>query len=215
MNVPAVRPADNPQKKVDRLVAALLFGGMTAAEGVRRLAGILNAAGGKSGRQRVAGYFRAFMLERYAPCNMVESVAEFVNSFADPYFINAPLWVSTRTQKKLYLFALIAGNCGRTFGMAKNRVAAAFGTYPRAVDEFTRKAIRYGLMTEWGRDDAPVPGRYRRMTVYKLTTQGIAESIDHPAVADALNELPWMLKAQPTREDRERVIHEIMSHVCV
>ena len=207
---PTVRPADNPQKKIDRLVAALLFGGIAAGEGARRLVGILNAAESENERQRLVGYFRAFMLERHAPVGMVESVAKFIMAFVNPYAIDALPWVSTGAQRRLYLFALIAGTCGRTFGMAKNRLAAALGTYPRAVDEFTRKALRYYFMTVVERATLPEPGRYRRMTVYALTKTGITESLFHPAVNDALEEMPWLLKEQPTREYREKMIHEVL-----
>ena len=212
-------PMPDPKRRIDALVDALIFGRIGTADGARRLANVLARANAASERRRLAGHFRAFMKERKSPYNAVNGIASVVGSFIDGMgaafrFLPCPHWATTDAQRRLYLFSLVAGFGGRTFGLAKNAVGRAFGIRPRQAEEFVRKAKLYGFLVELPSRQAE-PGRWRRMATYMLTAAHQTELNDmQPLMLDAAERLAWIFREPMDADERRRLADEVLS-MCV
>ena len=209
-------PMPDPKRRIDALVDALIFGRIGAADGTRRLANVLARAKTASERRRLVGHFRAFMLERKSPYNAVGGIADVVNGYIDGRgaafrLLPCPHWVTTNAQRRLYLFSLVAGFGGRTFGLAKNEVAPALGTYARAVEEFVRKAKLYGFLVELPRRQADAR-RWQHMTPYRLTNAHETElGTFQPLLLTAAERLAWIFRVPLSADEQERLADEVLS----
>ena len=207
-------PMPDPKRRIDALVDALIFGRIGAADGTRRLANVLARAKPASERRRLVGHFRAFMLERKSPYNAVGGIADVVGSFIDGMgaafrFLPCPHWATTDAQRRLYLFSLVAGFGGRSFGLAKNKVGQAFGVDGCIVREFVRKAKRYGFLVELPGRTADA-GRWRHMTIYRLEVAHEKELESfQPLFMSAVERLAWIFRDPLSAAERHRLADEV------
>ena len=212
-------PEPDPKRRIDALVDALVFGRIGAADGTRRLANVLARAKTEGERRRLSGHFRAFMLERKSPYNAVGGIADVVTGYVADMgaafrFVPFPRWTTTDAQRRLYLFSLVAGFGGRTFGLAKNKVGAVFGVDGCIVREFVRKAKLYDFLDELPSRQAE-PGRWRRMTVYRLSSPYQREIENHQRLMLMVaRRLEWIFGSPLSADERERLADEVLS-ACV
>ena len=215
---PALRvPSDSPERRVRRIVQAALFGGLDADGAADRLRPVLDGAATDGARARLERDFKTVMAARRSPPDSVEQAALAVKWFADRagasfrHAASAPFWVTTDAQTRLYLFALVLGYCGRTFGMAKNRTGAAFGISNGVIRDFIRKAKRSGFLVELPAPQAE-PGRWRPMAVYRLEGEWQTELERHEDLAMyAGTHLPWLFADELSDEERVRLADDILA----
>ena len=165
----AVRADADCARRMHAIVDALLFRGMGVDEAAQRLAALMPGDG--DGRRRLCNQFRAFVRVRHSPRTAVHDVARVVQEWCagshGAYVYCPPFWTTTDLQRRLYMFALVIGFNGRTFGMAKNAVAAEFGADGAQVREFVRRAKRYGMGEALPKRRAE-KGRWRAMGVVRV-----------------------------------------------
>ena len=214
-------PVDDPRRKLRRIAAAVAYGGMDEAEAARRLAQVLAGARTDTERARLESDFRATLKARRSPPDAVERTAQAVAWYAKRTgaafeHLDAPHWVTTEAQRRLYLFALLLGFGGRTFGIAKNRTGAALGVCNGIVREFVRKAKRYGFLAEIAPREVEL-GRWRHMALYTLADGWARELERHePLLAYAGQGVAWLFDSPLPDPDRERLADDILTrtHVC-
>ena len=217
-------PSDSPERRVRRIVNAALFGGLDADEAADRLCHVLDCVATGEARARLERDFRAVMAARRSPPDAVEQAAQAVKWFEDRtarefgnnaqvFWISAgsPSWATTDAQIRLYLFSLVLGYGGRTFGIAKNRTGAAFGIDGNVVGHFIRKAKRNGFLVELTARQAE-SGRWRPMAVYRLFDgwRPKLERIESLAMY-AGERLPWIFDAELSIEERVRLADDILA----
>ena len=209
-------PKDDPRRKLRRIAAAVAYGGMDADTAAHRLAQVLAGARTDTERARLESDFRATLKARRSPPDAVERTAQAVAWYekrtgAAFMRFDAPQWVTTDTQRRLYLFALLLGFGGRTFGIAKNRTGVAFGCDGCIVREFIRKAKRYGFLEEIAPREVE-PGRWRHMALYTLAdgwTRGLERY--EPLLAYAGHGMAWLFNSPLSDSDRERLADETIA----
>ena len=209
--------AESPERRVRRVVDAALFGGLDAGGAADRLRPVLDGAATAEARARLERDFRAVMAARRSPPDAVEQAARAVEWLAARegrafrLASGAPHWATTDAQTRLYLFALLLGCGGRTFGMAKNRTGAAFGIDGNVVGHFIRKARRCGFLVELPARQAE-SGRWRPMAVYRLGDGWRAElEKNHGLLLYAGERLPWIFAGATSGGERMRLADDILT----
>lgn len=211
----AVRADADCARRMHAIVDALLFRGMGVDEAAQRLAVLMPGDG--DGCRRLCNQFRAFVRVRHSPRTAVHDVARVVQEWCagshGAYVYCPPFWTTTDLQRRLYMFALVIGFNGRTFGMAKNAVAAEFGADGAQVREFVRKAKRYGMVEELPKRRAE-KGRWRPMSLFRLADRHCGELESHESlfmrVADGL---PWIFGSVRTSDELADIADDVVRMV--
>lgn len=209
-------PKDDPRRKLRRIAAAVAYGGMDTDAAAHRLAQVLAGARTDEERARLERDFSATLKARRSPPDTVEQAAQAVAWYekrtgaAFEHF-DAPHWVTTEAQRRLYLFALLLGFGGRTFGIAQNQTGAAFGINGNTVRQIVRKAKRYGFIGEITPREVE-PGRWRHMALYTLADGWARELERHePLLAYAGQGMAWLFNSPLSDSDRERLADDILT----
>ena len=209
-------PKDDPRRKLRRIAAAVAYGGMDTDAAAHRLAQVLAGARTDAERKGWARDFRATVKARRSPPDAVEQAARAVKWYAKRTgaafaHLDAPHWVTTDAQRRLYLFALLLGFGGRTFGIAQNQTGVAFGINGNTVRQIVRKAKRYGFLAEIAPREVE-PGRWRHMALYTLAdgwTRGLERY--EQLLAYAGQGMAWLFNSPLSDSDRERLADETLA----
>ena len=209
-------PKEEPRRKLRRIAAAVAYAGMDEAEAAHRLAQVLAAARTDEERKGWERDFRATVKARRSPPDAVEQAARAVKWYekrtgAAFLHLDAPQWVTTDTQRRLYCFALVLGYGGRTFGIAQNQTGVAFGINGNTVRQIVRKAKRYGFIAEIAPREVE-PGRWRHMALYTLA-DGWTRELERyePLLAYAGQGMAWLFNSPLSDSDRERLADDILT----
>ena len=208
-------PKDDPRRKLRRIAAAVAYGGMDTDAAAHRLAQVLAGARTDAERKGWARDFRATVKARRSPPDAVEQAARAVKWYAKRTgaafaHLDAPHWVTTDAQRRLYLFALLLGFGGRTFGIAQNQTGVAFGINGNTVRQIVRKAKRYGFLAEIAPREVE-PGRWRYMALYTLADRWARELERHEQLFMYSGQnLAWLYRPLDDLE-RERLAGDILT----